>query len=379
MATSGTNCREGLRFFCGDDFTASQKARELFKKWSSPADGVETEVIDGAVVNSGEALEAIRKLREAIQTLPFFSPRKVVWLRNVNFMGTDRVSESKQLLETIDELAHDLVAFEWSNVRLIINAGRVDRTRSFYKTLQKAGVVEYFEVFSVNDKDWELKAAEFARREFEVRGKQVAEDALDELVNRVGPDMQQLANEAEKLSLYVGERREIQLEDVKQIAVQNPLARAFELADALGERQMMRLLQTLNRELETLTYDREKSEIGLLYGLISKIRAMIFAKEMMKEGLIGPTKNFNSFKAQLERVPATLFAGDKRNNPLSINPYVLFRAAQQAGNYSTDELVRAMEILLDANLKLVSGAQDKAAVLQQAVIRIAQPPARQTV
>jgi DNA polymerase III delta subunit len=161
--------------------------------------------------------------------------------------------------------------------------------------------------------------------------------------------------------------------------VQNPLARAFELADALGERQMMRLLQTLNRELETLTYDREKSEIGLLYGLISKIRAMIFAKEMMKEGLIGPTKNFNSFKAQLERVPATLFAGDKRNNPLSINPYVLFRAAQQAGNYSTDELVRAMEILLDANLKLVSGAQDKAAVLQQAVIRIAQPPARQTV
>jgi DNA polymerase III delta subunit len=61
---------------------------------------------------------------------------------------------------------------------------------------------------------------------------------------------------------------------------------------------------------------------------------------------------------------------DKRYNPLSGHPFVLFQAARQAENFQSAELVRAMELLLEANRKLVSSDADEARVLQQVLVEI---------
>ena len=53
-----------------------------------------------------------------------------------------------------------------------------------------------------------------------------------------------------------------------------------------------------------MQFDRDKSEIGLLYGLISKVRAMLLLKEMVREGWVKPEADYGSFQAQLKRVPA---------------------------------------------------------------------------
>src|SRR5207302_9841759 len=156
------------------------------------------------------------------------------------------------------------------------------------------------------------------------RGKEISEEALAEIINRVGPNARQLDNEIEKLSLFVGARNEITLQDVTTICTRNKTARAFALGDALGDRDLPRLLRALDEELWELKFDRQKSEIGVLYGLISKVRAMILLKEMMGEGWIKPDTDYNRFKAQLERVPAGQLPEDKRFNPLSLNPYGLF-------------------------------------------------------
>ena len=65
-------------------------------------------------------------------------------------------------------------------------------------------------------------------------------------------------------------------------------AKAFALGDALGDRDLPRALRRLDEELWELQFDKDKSEIGLLYGLISKVRAMILLKEMLREGWIKP-------------------------------------------------------------------------------------------
>jgi DNA polymerase III delta subunit len=72
----------------------------------------------------------------------------------------------------------------------------------------------------------------------------------------------------------------------------------------------------------------------------------------------------------VERLPAERFAEDKKFSPLGMNAFVLFRATQQSENYSRDELVRAMELLLEANLKLVSSKLDGAMVLQQTLSQV---------
>ena len=100
---------------------------------------------------------------------------------------------------------------------------------------------------------------------------------------------------------------------------------------------------------------------------------LLLLKEMLREGLIKPETDYNRFKAQLERVPAENLPTDKRFNPLALNPYVLFKALPQAKKYSSAELVRAMDLLLRCNQRLVSSNLDEALVLQQALVQIVTP------
>src|SRR5579862_9027954 len=102
------------------------------------------EIIDAAVSNSGEALNALGKLREALQTLPFFGSGKVVWLQNCNFLGEERTASAKAVTENLAELAQELKTFAWQNVRLLISAGKVDKRKVFFKTVDKVGATESF-------------------------------------------------------------------------------------------------------------------------------------------------------------------------------------------------------------------------------------------
>jgi DNA polymerase III delta subunit len=155
----------------------------------------------------------------------------------------------------------------------------------------------------------------------------------------------------------------------------NRQARAFALGDALGDRDLSRLLRCLEDEFWEMKIDKQKSAIGLLFGLITKVRAMIFLKEMVRRGWVKDANNYNAFKSQLERVPPDAMPADKRFNPLSMNPYVLFKALPQAARYTEGELVAAMGRLLDCNRRLVGSSLDEALVLQQALVQIVGRPA----
>jgi DNA polymerase-3 subunit delta len=363
-----------LALICGDDdFAVKQRARQIFQQWSTELGGMDHEIIDASVGNSGEALSAIAKLREALQTLPFFGSGKAVWLRDCNFLGDERAASTNAVTETMTELGDELKKFAWQSVRLLISAGKVDKRKSFFKTLDKIGTVEVFSAWSADDKDWVERAEVAARGAFRQRQKEISEEALGELVSRVGPNARQLGSEVEKLNLFTGERNRIEFADVAVMCSRNKTSRAFALGDALGDRDLPRLLKRLDEELWETKYDKDKSEIGLLYGLIGKVRALVFLKEMLAEGWIKPAADYNSFKAQLERVPADKLPADKKFNPLALNPYVLFKALPQARKYSQPELIRAMDLLLRCNQRLVSSRLDGALVLQQTLVQIVSP------
>lgn len=261
-------------------------------------------------------------------------------------------------------------------MRLLISATKVDKRKTFYKTLDKLGTVEALAGWSAEDRDWADRAEAWARNAIRQRQKDIAEPALAELITRVGPNARQLDSEIEKLALYVGNRSVIELADVQIICIHNKTARAFALGDALGDRDLPRLLRRLDEELWEAKLDPRKSEIGLLYGLISKVRAMLLLKEMLREGWLRPDVDYARFKSQLEKVPPEQLPADRRFNPLALNPFVLYKALPQTRHYSETELVQAMELLLECNRRLVSSSLDESLVLQQALVQIvsAQPP-----
>ncbi|MDR3378014.1 MAG: DNA polymerase III subunit delta [Verrucomicrobiae bacterium] len=365
-----------LALVCGDDdFAVKQRAKQIFTEWSAELGGMDHEIIDASVSNSGDALAAIGRLHEALQTLPFFGGGKAVWLRDCNFLGEERTASSQAVTGALAELAAELKAFAWQNVRLLISAGKVDKRKAFYKALEKIASVENFSAWSQDDRDWADRAELAAQDALSKRQKEISGAALGELVTRAGLNARQLENEVEKLCLFVGGRKKIELADVTTICSRNKTAKAFALGDALGDRDLPRLLKRLDEELWETKFDTDKSEIGLLYGLIGKVRALLLLKEMLREGWVRPEMDYNRFKAQLAGVPADKMPRDRKFNPLAINPYVLYKALPQVKKYTSAELVRAMDVLLRCNQRLVSSGLDETLVLQQALVQIVAPSA----
>ena len=102
-------------------------------------------------------------------------------------------------------------------MRLLISAGKVDKRKTFFKTLDKIGTVEIYAGLSADDKDWVERAEAAAQKAVRERQKEISGEALAELVNRIGPNARQLESEIEKLCLYAGDRQKIEVADVNAV------------------------------------------------------------------------------------------------------------------------------------------------------------------
>lgn len=360
-----------LMLICGEEeYTVKRRARQVYDQWLQEPGGVDSEIIDAQAANSGEALKAIARLREALQTLPFFNANKAIWLQNCNFLGEDRVASSAAVTETMAELARELKEFSWQTTRLLISGGKADKRRVFFKTMEKIAALEQHNGWSLEERDWVEKAEAWVRQELKPSGKTISQEAMGELVANAGSGARLLSNEIEKLVLYTEGREAIEVQDVRAIVTRQKQARAFALGDALGDRNLANLLKTLEEELWELKFDRQKSPIGILYGLTGKIRVLLFLKEALAAGWIKADADYGRFKTQLESINADFLPQDKRLNPLLQHPFILFKSLPQTRLYTSAELVDAMEQLLECNRRLIFSDLDEGLVLQQTLTRI---------
>ena len=353
--------------FGDEDFLVRDRASQVYEGWCAEAGGEDHQIIDGTVRNAAEALEALAKLNEAVQTLPFFGGAKVVWLRGANFLGDERTASSRDVTDRLNGLAKGWETFEWQGVRVLISCGKVDKRKAFFKSAKKIAAVEDL---SIADKERGSRAALIVRQRLAELGKKIAPHVADELILLAGSDLQQLHTEADKLAAYVGEREEVMRQDVHEIATRTRQAQGFALADALGERNLPKLLRVLDEELWVVKLDAKKSPIALLYGLITKVRTMIFLKEMLRLKWIRAGGGYQQFKSQLEAIQDDRLPDERKFNPKAMHPYMLFNALGHARQYSEGELTRAMDILLRCNRQLVSSSTDDTLILQQALVQI---------
>jgi len=359
-----------LVLVCGDDeFSVRQRARQIWDQWCAGSNGMDQEVIEAGAGTVDEAMERLARLREAMQTLPFFGGPKLIWFRDCTFFGEDRTSQTAAVTSALAGFAEELKAFRWEGVRLLLSSGRPDKRRVFFKTLDKIGAIEEFASLA-DDRDWADRVEAEAVRQFKAAGKRMEPDALTELVGRVGPNLRLLANEVEKLVVHAGERTVVTRADVELLTPLQKLAAGFALGDAVGRRDLPKALRVLDEELWTIRagIDKKRSEIGLVYGLINKVRLLLLMKEIWRQGLVRPTRDFNAFRAQISGVPEGRLPADKRYNPFLGNAYPAFQALVQCEAWDSAELVRAMEILLEANVRLVTSGLEESVVLQQALM-----------
>ena len=80
--------------------------------------------------------------------------------------------------------------------------------------------------------------------------KRVSREASDLLLMYVGASLRALDNEIEKIAVYVGDRKAIDVEDVAAVVGVSKTHNVFELTKAVGNRDLKRSLEILERMME---------------------------------------------------------------------------------------------------------------------------------
>ncbi|HUI07040.1 MAG TPA: DNA polymerase III subunit delta [Verrucomicrobiae bacterium] len=355
-----------------DEFTIKETAAKLANGLAPKGAGeFGIEIIEGDAGNQDEALKIIARLREALDTVGLFGGgEKLVWLKNTSLLADNQTTRAEAVKEALADFADLLKRGLSDGVTLLISAIGCDRRKTLYKAIEKLGEVRFFETLEEGKGDSDEEIEAFIQSRLHADGKTMNPEAVQAFRELVAPSLREIANELEKLFLYVGKRREITADDVRAICSATRQAVIWELTDALGARRIRRAIGALENLL-----DAGESSIGVLMMLAAQFRLMLLAKDLMQRQVIevrdGPGANFQFVKA-FERLPEEATAHFPRTKEGNLpNAWRLHRCALAAKNFSTEELIRAMELLLEANRQLVSTQLDDRLVLEETMAKIA--------
>jgi len=350
-----------------DEFSVKEAAAKLAEKLA-PKEGGEfaVEIIEGGAGNQDEALKILRRVHEALNTVGLFGGDKLVWLKNTNLLTDEKGVTAEAVKDALAELTEQLKRGLPDGVRLLISAVGCDRRKSIYKTIEKTGEVQFFEAIE-EGRHGDEEIAEFIQRRVREQKKTMTEAAFGVFRELVAPDLREMANELEKLCLYVWKRAEITDADVRAICSASRQSEIWDLTDALGARSLPRALAALDNLLA-----HGDNAMGILMMLAAQFRLMLLAKDLMQRKLITVTDVPFPFVKAFENLPENETAHFPRTKEGKLpNAWRLYRCAVAAKNFSAAELVRALELILDANLQLVSTQLDERLLLEQAMVKIA--------
>lgn len=356
----------GLHLICGDDdYLVAQAARELVNRLVPETDrDFGLEMIDGRRDTADEASKTVDACIESIQTPGFFGAGKVTWLKDATFLtGGGRVSETAAAKSAVEKLTGVLKSGIPEGQSLIISTVKVLRTSVFFKTCQKSGQIVDF---GSGQKKWELEKSAGQRLQslLEKAGLSMEEEARTEFLNRVGFETRLLAQEIEKLALYVGDRK-VTAGDVREITSIGKEAEAWDLLDAFGERNAANVARTLGR------LSGQKGIGIMLSAMLEKnIRELLVLREAYdRKWVYGGTGGACGWQNALPPEAAVLL-DTLPVNPKTMNAWALKKRLPHALNYSLQELRVARYRILDLREKLVSTSIPEMFLLETVLLRL---------
>jgi DNA polymerase-3 subunit delta len=354
-----------------DEFSIKEAAARLAEKLA-PRDAGEfgVEVIDGDAQNQDEALKVLGRVKEALQTVGFFGGEKLVWLKSTELLADNPTTRAEAVKEALADLADQLKRGLPDGVRLLISAVGCDRRKTICRTVEKFGEVQFFEALEEGRGHGDEEIAAFIHGRLREERKTMTGGAFEAFRGLVAADLREMANELEKLCLYTGKRAEITEADVRAICSASRQAVIWELTDGLGARQVVKAVAALENLLAT-----GEQPIGVLMMLAGQFRLMLLMKDLMARKVIGVSDGSGAglqFVRAFERLPESQIAHFPKTKEGGLpSPWRLYRCALAARNFSIEELVGAMDLLLEANRQLVSTQLDARLVLEEAIAKIA--------
>ncbi|MBI5399898.1 DNA polymerase III subunit delta [Candidatus Saganbacteria bacterium] len=265
-------------------------------------DNLNIEQVDGSEPD-------FEQLTTMLQTQPLFSSGdRLVIIKQADL----RNKEWEAFLPALGQAA--------AGIRIVFAAAAVDRRSKIFRWFSDQAEVCEFKAFT----DWEQEAVvAWIRQRVMASSKKIEPAAAEYLQKICGNDLLKLKSEIDKLITFIGEKGTITPADVETLASPGEM-NVFALADAAAGRDLKKALSAC------AILAREKVEfVPLLASLAGRFRIMLMAKGAAN--------------------PATLA------QTLKASPFYVKKCWQEANRFSSVELQKILELLLDTDLKLKSG------------------------
>jgi DNA polymerase-3 subunit delta len=336
--------------FIGDEAFFRKRCREAILQHLVPA-----EVRELSLYDMDLAEVDLRQVLDRARTPSLMSPFQVFFVSGIkNLYGRGKHDDEFAAIQDYfkDPNPGALLVFVVDYISIPADVRRMvltdkDRYERIRETLgEHCPVLEFARVDESDAVKWAIETVRTEDVKFDT-------DAARELVDSLGRDMMMIANELDKLVLYVGDKKRITLGDVETLVLAAKQRSFYELTDAISARDRGRALAVLDAILST--GDGDEAAIGHLYMLARTFRQMLVILE----------RNVRDSRALWQ----ALWQGFR------IPPFAAEDIIRQARRYkSRRELTSALRRVARADLALRSNPPSKRLILERLVLDLTAEP-----
>ena len=222
-------------------------------------------------------------------SFPMMSDRRIIIVREF-----EKTSAKDLLLPYVERPS--------ATTSLVLISSRPDFRQKLYKSLKEHSTVgEFKQLYDTEIPGW-------INKRIRAMGKTANMEACQLLQNYVGRSLREIQNEIEKIFIYVGEKKSINVEDVNRVVGLSRQNNIFELQNALGVQDIGRSLEVLQNLLRS-----GESPVGMIVMLTRYFQKLWLSQELMMknvaEGQIASALGISPFFAKDYLSAAKRFPG----------------------------------------------------------------------
>lgn len=253
---------------------------------------------------------------------------------------------------------------------LILLAETVDKRKRLFKYIQEHGVVVDLAVdtggsaAARRDQDTVLK--ELLHSTLSEYGKDIEPQSVPVFLERVGFNPVAAVMEAEKLALYVDDRKTITREDIDAIIGRTREEALFELTEAVTAGRIADGLLILNHLQSSGIHG-----LAILATLRNHLKKLLLVRSLQEIRSPAYTKSFSFPAFQNNYLPKIKEGRDEWTNLLWKNhPYGLFMLFKQAAQFTCDDLQKGLREILTAEYRMKGSQIDSRLVMDNLLFKL---------
>jgi len=323
-----------------EDYLKEEFVQELLTLLEERGKRFVLERLDGRQINLAELMAEIKQVT-------LFPGGRLLWISDPLYLS----AAPKKVLEAVEKKGarrkekeipgeNELFSFLQEKIGdtvIIFSLLEVDKRKKLVKAAEEKGMHIIFNPLKgARLKNW-------IKDKFSREGRQIEEQALEELLERLGENLYLLKNEIEKIVTYLAEETVVTLDTVRRLVPESSRGNIFNLVKSVGLKNTEEAFSHLHK-----LYLQNEPPLVILAMLSRQFRLLFQFLALQEKGM----------------TPHKMAAY------LKVQPFVLKELAAQAENYNGKAIAQILLQLQETDRQIKSGYLEAKDALEQLVLNL---------